>query len=90
MEFEAIAAVAVGGIVLSGGRGDTIGVCIGSLFMIVVVNGIYKFGLPTEIQTIAYGAVIIIMSVFDAVYIRIMSQRSRLSKNAAKAEGGAV
>ena len=75
MEFEAIAAVAVGGVVLSGGRGDTIGVCVGSLFMISIVNGIYKFSLPTEIQTIVYGAVIIIMSVFDSVYFKVMSQR---------------
>ena len=82
MEFQAIAAVAVGGIVLSGGRGDTLGVGIGSLFMIVVVNGIYKFGFPTEIQTIAYGAVIIIMSVFDAVYIRLMERRQVTVKKA--------
>ena len=80
MEFEAIAAVAVGGVVLSGGRGDTIGVCVGSLFMIVIVNGIYKFGLPTEIQTIVYGAVIIIMSVFDAVYFKVMGQRQAEGK----------
>ena len=88
MEFEAIAAVAVGGVVLSGGRGDTIGVCIGSLFMIVIVNGIYKFGLPTEIQTIAYGAVIIIMSVFDAMYIRLVSQKHTLRGGAQGKAGG--
>lgn len=91
MEFQAIAAVAVGGIVLSGGRGDTVGVGIGSLFMIVVVNGLYKFGLPTEVQTIAYGAVIIIMSVFDAMYIRIMEQqRIADRKTPAAGEGGTV
>lgn len=80
MEFEAIAAVVVGGIVLSGGRGDTIGVAVGSIFMIVVVNGIYKYGLSTEAQTIAYGAVIIIMSVFDSLYIRWMERRQTVNK----------
>lgn len=91
MEFQAIAAVVVGGIVLSGGRGDTIGVAIGSIFMIMIVNGIYKYGLPTEIQTIIYGAVIIIMSVFDAVYIKMMERRRILEKGAAAgAKGGAL
>ena len=88
MEFQAIAAVAVGGIVLSGGRGDTVGVCIGSLFMIIIVNGIYKFGLPTEIQTIAYGAVIIVMSIFDSLYIRITQKRHVVNKKAPALQGG--
>lgn len=90
MEFEAIAAVVVGGIVLSGGRGDTLGVAVGSIFMVVVVNGIYKYGLSTEVQTIAYGAVIIIMSVFDSLYIRWMDKRHVVSKKAAQAKGGAA
>lgn len=91
MEFEAIAAVVVGGIVLSGGRGDTIGVAIGSVFMIMIVNGIYKYGLPTEVQTIVYGAVIVVMSVFDAVYIRLTEKRRKVNKKMPdKAEGGAV
>lgn len=88
MEFQAIAAVAVGGIVLSGGRGDTIGVCIGSLFMIVIVNGIYKFGLPTEVQTIVYGAVIIIMSIFDAVYMNMSRKKLIVNKKAAAGQEG--
>lgn len=90
MEFEAIAAVVVGGIVLSGGRGDTLGVAVGSIFMVVVVNGIYKYGLSTEVQTIAYGIVIILMSMFDSLYIRWMNQRHVVSKKAALAKGGAA
>ena len=88
MEFQAIAAVAVGGIVLSGGRGDTIGVAIGSLFMIVIVNGIYKFGLPTQVQTIAYGAVIIIMSVFDSIYMRMSKKKLVVSKKVSAGQEG--
>ncbi len=91
MEFQAIAAVAVGGVALAGGRGDTIGVSVGSLFMIVVVNGIYKFGFPTEMQTIVYGAVIIIMSIFDAVYFKVMAKRQLVNKKVPKGmKGGAV
>ncbi|MCI8996707.1 MAG: ABC transporter permease [Lachnospiraceae bacterium] len=91
MEFQAIAAVVVGGIVLSGGRGDTLGVAIGSIFMIIVVNGIYKYGFPTEVQTIAYGAVIIVMSIFDSLYMRLMEKRQIVNKKTAAADkGGAV
>ena len=91
MEFQAIAAAVVGGIVLSGGRGDTIGVAIGSIFMVSVVNGLYKYGLATEFQTIAYWAVIIIMSVFDSLYLRWMDRRHIVNKKAAgKAEGEAA
>lgn len=90
MEFEAIAAVVVGGIVLSGGRGDTLGVAVGSIFMVVVVNGIYKYGLSTEVQTIAYGVVIILMSVFDSLYIRWMSKRHVVSKKTVQVKGGAA
>lgn len=79
MEFEAIAAVVVGGVSLTGGRGDTLGTALGSLFMIMAVNGLYKYGLSTEFQTIAYGVVIILMSVFDAVYFSMLDKRRRAS-----------
>jgi ribose transport system permease protein len=87
MEFQAIAAAVVGGIALSGGRGDTIGTAVGSIFMIMLINGIYKFGLPTEIQTITYGAVIIIMAVFDSVYFKTLDKRNRVSKRMTGKEG---
>lgn len=90
MEFEAIAAVVVGGIVLSGGRGDTLGVAVGSIFMVAVVNGIYKYGLSTEVQTIAYGVVIILMSIFDSLYIKWMNKRHVVSKKTALEKGGAA
>lgn len=87
MEFQAIAAAVVGGIALIGGRGDTVGTAIGSFFMVMVVNGLYKYGLPTEMQTIFYGIVIIVMAVFDAAYIKAVSRRHIVSK---KADGGAA
>lgn len=91
MEFQAIAAVVVGGIVLSGGRGDTMGVAIGSVFMVMIVNGIYKYGFPTEVQTIAYGAVIIVMSIFDSVYMKVTDKKRIVSKKApASGKGGVL
>lgn len=85
MEFQAIAAAVVGGIALEGGRGDSVGVAIGSFFMVMVVNGLYKYGLPTEMQTIFYGIVIIVMAVFDAVYMKAVTRRHTVNK---KESGG--
>ncbi|MCE5188373.1 MAG: ABC transporter permease [Eubacteriales bacterium] len=89
MEFQAIAAAVVGGIALAGGRGDTIGTAIGSIFMVMLINGIYKYGLPTEIQTITYGVVIVIMSVFDSIYFRALNKRNQVTKRAVGRKGEA-
>lgn len=90
MNFQAIAAAVVGGIALAGGRGDTVGVAIGSCFLVMVTNGLYKYGLPTQVQTIFYGIVIIVMAIFDAVYMRMISRRSKtVKKLAAEKEGAA-
>ena len=56
--------------------------------MIVIVNGIYKFGLPTQVQTIAYGAVIIIMSVFDSIYMRMSKKKLVVSKKVSAGQEG--
>jgi len=87
MEFQAVAAAVVGGIALTGGRGDTIGTAIGSIFMVMLINGIYKYGLPTEIQTIAYGVVIVVMSVFDSVYCGALNKRNQSIKRLVGKEG---
>ena len=68
MEFDVIAAVVVGGCAFSGGRGDIFGTVIGTLFMNVLTNGIYKYNLPTAAQLIIKGSVIVVMVVFDSVY----------------------
>lgn len=75
LEFDVIAAVVVGGVAFSGGRGDIFGTVIGALFMNVLTNGIYKYNLPTATQLIIKGAVIVAMIVFDAVYNRYMERK---------------
>jgi ribose transport system permease protein len=83
-EFQAIAACVVGGIMLGGGKGDTVGAMIGSIFMILVLNGLYKFGLPTYWQFIFQGAIIIIATAFDAQFAKF-AQKKRSAKSAAQA-----
>jgi ribose transport system permease protein len=83
-EFQAIAACVVGGIMLGGGKGDTIGALVGSIFMILVLNGLYKFGLPTYWQFVFQGAIIIVATAFDAQFAKF-AQKRRTAKSTAQA-----
>lgn len=74
-EFKAIAACVVGGVMLGGGKGDTISAVIGSLFLIMLMNGLYKFGLATSWEYILQGAIILIATAFDAIFNRITTRR---------------
>jgi ribose transport system permease protein len=82
-EFQAIAACVVGGVMLGGGKGDTVGALIGSIFMMLVLNGLYKFGLPTYWQYIFQGAIIIVATAFDAQFAKF-SQKRRSAESAAQ------
>jgi ribose transport system permease protein len=88
MEFQAIAACVVGGIVLGGGRGDAVGALIGGLFMTLILNGLYKYGLPLAYQSILQGGIIVLATAFDAQFNK-MSRRGPKARPAVK-EGGRV
>jgi len=74
-EFKAIAACVVGGVVLGGGKGDTLSAFIGSLFLIMLMNGLYKYGLPFYWDNILQGAIILVATAFDAVFNMISGKR---------------
>jgi ribose transport system permease protein len=76
LEFDVIAAVVMGGCAFSGGRGDAAGTVIGAIFMTALINGIYKYNLPTAAQLIIKGLVIVLMVVFDSLYNRYMYRRA--------------
>lgn len=77
MEFQAIAACVVGGIVMSGGSGNALGAAMGALFMAMLTNGMLKYGLSTDWQKIFQGAVIILAIGFDAVFMSVTTARLR-------------
>ncbi|MCL2124530.1 MAG: ABC transporter permease [Oscillospiraceae bacterium] len=74
-EFQAIAACVVGGVVLGGGKGDPISALVGALFFKTLMNGLYKFGLATSWEYILQGGIIVVATVFDAVFNRATSKR---------------
>jgi ribose transport system permease protein len=70
-ELDAIAAVIIGGTLLSGGRGTLIGSILGVLVFTTITNLFILNNLATEIQNIAKGAIIV-----AAVLIQARARRS--------------
>ncbi len=77
MEFDALVSVIVGGVALSGGSGDTIGTMSGSILMVLIVNGIYKYGISSEWQDIAKGLIILFAVSYETVKNQIAVRRER-------------
>lgn len=73
-ELDAIAAVIIGGTLLSGGRGTLIGSILGVLVFTTITNLFVLNNLATEVQNIAKGAIIVV-----AVLIQARAQRSSVS-----------
>jgi Ribose/xylose/arabinose/galactoside ABC-type transport systems, permease components len=59
-ELDAIAAVVIGGTLLSGGRGTLIGSILGVLVFTTLTNLFILNNFPTEVQLIAKGAIIVV------------------------------
>ena len=65
--MDSIAAVTIGGVSLFGGRGNLIGVIIGSLIIGVVNNGLSVLKAGPPAIRIAKGAIIILAVAVDTV-----------------------
>jgi ribose/xylose/arabinose/galactoside ABC-type transport system permease subunit len=55
----------LGGGSLSGGRGSITGSLLGAFFMAILANGCSLTGVPTYVQEIAVGAIIIVAAALD-------------------------
>jgi len=71
-ELDAIAAVVIGGTLLTGGRGSLIGTLIGVLIFTVLSNLFTLNNLDTDIQNIAKGVIIVL-----AVLLQFRARKSR-------------
>ena len=67
MNWMAIAGVVIGGASLNGGRGSILGSLIGAAIMAVIKNAFVLLHLPTFVQTLTIGAVIIVAVSLDKV-----------------------
>lgn len=59
LELQAIAAAVVGGASLAGGRGNVLATLIGSLTIVVVQNALNLNAVPTSVQNIVLGLIIL-------------------------------
>jgi simple sugar transport system permease protein len=59
-ELDVIAAVVLGGALITGGRGTVIGTLLGVLLITVISNNLVLLGIPTEWQRLVIGILIII------------------------------
>jgi ribose/xylose/arabinose/galactoside ABC-type transport system permease subunit len=67
LELATIAAVAIGGVSLSGGRGTIIGVLLGTLIIGVLENGLNVMGVGPAWQAIVKGLIIVAAVALDAM-----------------------
>jgi ribose/xylose/arabinose/galactoside ABC-type transport system permease subunit len=64
-ELDVIAAVVIGGGSLSGGEGSIFGTLIGALIMTVIRSGCSQMGLPSWVQMIVTGGIILLAVALD-------------------------
>ena len=67
LELDVIAAVIIGGGSLIGGRGTVLGTVIGASIMTVIQTGCTQKGLPTWVQQILTGVIIVVAVALDRV-----------------------
>lgn len=60
LELQAIAAVAIGGTALVGGRASMVGTFFGVLTFAIIFNLLALFGIPSELQQIVQGLIILV------------------------------
>lgn len=66
-ELDAIAACYIGGAAASGGVGTIIGAVIGAFVMGILNNGMFLIGLPTDLQKVVKGLVLLGAVTFDVL-----------------------
>ncbi len=72
-ELDSIVAAVMGGIAISGGRGNVLGALLGVFILIVMFNAVILLGLPVQVQMILKGIIVIAAS---ALYVTDASRRT--------------
>jgi len=86
MSMTAISAVAIGGVALSGGKGDVGGSIFGSLFLVMVSNIIVFWGIDTFWQELLRNLILLVSIVVSALLSKsnIIGKLKRGERNDAK------
>ncbi len=78
MEFNAIAACVVGGVMMEGGKGDPLCAFFGAILMTLITNGLYKMGLTTGGTYLLQGIVIVATMALDGTFTRLTARQRAL------------
>jgi ribose transport system permease protein len=74
-EFDAIAAVLIGGTVIGGGKGGYAGTIIGAFLINMIRNGLSMMGVSSLLQYVLIGVIILMVIIYDVTKTRIRSTR---------------
>lgn len=85
-EMDAIAAAAIGGTSMAGGRGNVFGTVIGAILFSALKVGLVVMGVDTFYQYIVTGAVVILAAYIEFVQGRMMLKTHKTEKNTAIAK----
>jgi len=66
-ELDAIAAAAIGGISMSGGKGDMVGTFLGAILLSCLKVGLVVVGLDSFWQYVATGSIIVVAAYFEVI-----------------------
>ena len=66
-QFQSIAAVAIGGTSMLGGKGNYLGTVAGSLTITILLGILVALNLPVGVQTMAYGLIVLISVIVSVV-----------------------
>lgn len=72
-ELDSIVAAVMGGVAITGGRGNVFGALLGVLILIVMFNAVILLGLPVQVQLILKGVIVIAAS---ALYLSGSAERT--------------
>jgi ribose/xylose/arabinose/galactoside ABC-type transport system permease subunit len=81
LEIDTIAMVVIGGTALSGGKGNIWGTLIGVVFLGSIGNAMNMLRLPSEVQFVAKGFIVILAVTAGDVYANIPGVFSRRKRN---------
>ena len=69
-ELDSIVAAVVGGVALSGGKGNLLGAVLGALILVLIFNLVIIVGLPVQAQMVIKGVIIVAAAAYFAKSLR--------------------
>jgi ribose transport system permease protein len=75
-QMQSVAAVAIGGISLNGGKGSYTGTMAGVLIIVVLNGFLSAMNIPPNVQKIVYGAVLFIAVLIAAMEIKVKKEKN--------------